>query len=90
VVYPGGLAGGAFEQDELERRLGDREVGVAGTALGGPGAEQPAVEGDRAFQVGDAQRELDTGHDGCSLPGDGTTALIKETSNQTPASLHPA
>jgi hypothetical protein len=34
VVHPGGVARRAFEQDELERRLGDGEVGVAGTALG--------------------------------------------------------
>src|ERR1700727_386488 len=39
VVHPGGLAGGALDQDELERRLGDREVGVAGAALGWLGAE---------------------------------------------------
>jgi hypothetical protein len=25
VIHAGGLAGVAFEQDELERRLGDRE-----------------------------------------------------------------
>jgi hypothetical protein len=63
VVHPGGLAGGALDQDELERRLGDREVGVAGAALGGLGAEQLGVERDGAFQVGDAERELDTGHE---------------------------
>jgi hypothetical protein len=63
VVHPGGLAGGSLEQDELERRLGDREVGVAGPPLGRLGAEQLGVEGDRGLQVGDAQRELDTGYD---------------------------
>jgi DNA-binding transcriptional ArsR family regulator len=46
VVHPGGVARRAFEQDELERRLGDGEVGVAGTALGGLGAEQLRVEGE--------------------------------------------
>jgi hypothetical protein len=50
VVHPGGLAGLAFNEDELERGLGDGEVGVAGAALGGLGAEELGVEGDRAFQ----------------------------------------
>jgi hypothetical protein len=53
VVHAGGYAGLAFDQDELQRWLGDGEVGVAGTPLGGFGAEQLGVEGDRAFQVGD-------------------------------------
>jgi hypothetical protein len=69
VVHPGGLARDALEQDELERRLGDGEVGVAGAALSGLGAQQPGVEGDRGLQVGDAEGELDTGHDGCSSHG---------------------
>jgi hypothetical protein len=33
AVHPGRLAGGAFEQDGLDWRLGEREVGVAGAAL---------------------------------------------------------
>jgi hypothetical protein len=40
----------------MRTSFGDGEVGVAGTALGGLGAEQLGVEGDGAFQVGDAER----------------------------------
>jgi hypothetical protein len=40
----GRLAGGALDEDELQRGLGDGEVGVAGAALGGFGAEQLGVE----------------------------------------------
>jgi hypothetical protein len=50
-----------FDQDELERRPGDGEVGVAAAALGGLRAEELGVEGDGAFQVGDAEREMDSG-----------------------------
>ena len=57
-----GSPGLALEQDELERRLGDGEVGVAGTALGRLGVEEPRVEGDGGVEVGDAEGELDTGH----------------------------
>jgi hypothetical protein len=69
VVEPRRLRVLAFEQDELERGLGVGEVRVAGAALGRFGAEQLAVERNRGFQVGDAQRELDTGHDGHPLVG---------------------
>ena len=37
---------GAFEEHQLERRVGDGEVGVAGLALGRLGAEQLRVEVD--------------------------------------------
>ena len=43
-----------FDEDELERRLGDGEVRVPRPAFGELGAEQLGVEGDRAFEVGDA------------------------------------
>jgi hypothetical protein len=52
-----------LQQDQLQRRLADREVGVAGVTLGGLGAEQLAVEGDGLVDVVDVQRELDTGHE---------------------------
>jgi hypothetical protein len=42
-----------FEQDQLERRVGKREVRVARSPLGGLGAEQTAVEGDGAVDVVD-------------------------------------
>jgi hypothetical protein len=54
VVQAGLLAGGALDQDELERRGGDGEVRVALAALGRFGAEQLGVEDDRRLQVGDA------------------------------------
>jgi hypothetical protein len=44
-VVEGAALAGVLQQDELERRLGDGEVGVAGPALGGLGAEQGGVEG---------------------------------------------
>src|SRR5580693_6038604 len=51
-----------FQQDQLQRRLGDGEVGVPGPALGGLGTEQRGVERDRLVDVVDVQRELHTGH----------------------------
>ncbi len=51
-----------LQQDKLQRRLGYGEVGVAGAALGGPGAEQLAVEADRLVDVVDVERELYPGH----------------------------
>src|SRR5260370_1379826 len=61
VVEAAGLAG-VLQQDELERRVGNREVSVAGPELGGLGAEQLAVEGDGLLKVADVERELDSGH----------------------------
>lgn len=49
----GSLVALAFQRDELDRRLGDGEGGVAGAESGRFGAEQLAVEGNGAFQVGD-------------------------------------
>jgi hypothetical protein len=62
VVQPGVLTALALDQDEIERRLGDGEVRIAGPTLGRRGAEQLRVEGDRAFEVGNTQGELNTGH----------------------------
>jgi len=61
-VVQGAALAGVLQQDELERRLGDGEVGVAGPALGGLGAEQSGVEADGLVDVVDVQRELHPGH----------------------------
>src|SRR5450755_110771 len=61
-VVEGAPLAGAFQQDQLQRRLGDREVRITGAALGRLRAEQPAVEGDGLVDVVDVQRELHTGH----------------------------
>ena len=52
----------AGEQDQLERRIGDGEVGVPVADLGRLGPEQLGVELDRGVEVGDVEGELDTGH----------------------------
>src|ERR1700733_3352971 len=52
-----------LQQNELERRLGDGEVGVAGTALGGLGSEQLAVKRDGLLDVIDVEGELHAGHE---------------------------
>jgi hypothetical protein len=62
VVQAAALAG-VLQQHELERRLGDGEVGIPGPHLGGLGAEQLAVERDGLTQVIDVEGELHTtGH----------------------------
>jgi hypothetical protein len=53
---------GVLDKDQLERRLGDREVGVALFQLGRLGVEQLRVERDPLGQVVDVEGELDTGH----------------------------
>ena len=65
VVDAATLAG-VLNEDELEGRLGDGEVGVAGAELGRLGTEQLAVEGDGLVEVLDVEGELDAGH-GCHL-----------------------
>ena len=52
---------GVLEQDELERRLGDGKVGVAGASFGRFGAEKLGVEGVRFVDVVDVEGELDSG-----------------------------
>ena len=61
VVHRTAVAG-VLDQDELQRGLGNGEVGVAGPDLRRLGAEQPAVEGDRLLQVVDVEGELYAGH----------------------------
>src|SRR5262249_11088639 len=65
VVEAPALAG-VFQQHQLERRLGDGEVGVAGPDLGRLGAEQLAVEGDGLADVVDVEGELQTAGHGTS------------------------
>jgi hypothetical protein len=59
VVHRSTVAG-VLDQDELQRRLHDGEVGIARLHLGRFGTEQLAVEGDRLLQVVDVEGELDT------------------------------
>ena len=54
--------GGDLDEDELERRLGDREVRVAGAALVRRHPEHRRVERDRRLEVGHVERQLDPGH----------------------------
>ena len=55
MVPPGART---LDEHELQRRLGDREVGVAGPALGGFGREELRVELDRGVEVGHVEGEL--------------------------------
>ncbi len=50
----------ALDEDELQRRLGNGEVGVAGLALRGFRSEELAVEPDGLLEVVDVESELDT------------------------------
>src|SRR5438477_209383 len=61
-VVQAGLGVGVLEEHELQRWIGDGEVGVAGLALVGLGCEQLRVEGDRGVDVRDVEGELYTGH----------------------------
>ena len=56
MVHHGRLAGLAFDEHQLQWRLRDGEVGVAGAALGRLDAEQRPVERDRGLQVRHPQR----------------------------------
>ncbi len=51
-----------LDEHELERRLGDGEVGVARAELGRFGGEQLGVEVDRVVEVRDVQGELHSAH----------------------------
>ena len=48
----------AFIEGEVECRVGDLELRVAGPDLARLDAEQRAVEGDRALDVGDGERQV--------------------------------
>jgi len=52
------VVGGNLDEDELERRLGDGEVGVPGLDFGGLGVEQLGVEGDCGIEVIDVECKL--------------------------------
>jgi len=63
TLHPGAPIGSrVLDEDELERRLDDREVGVAGADLRRLCVEELRVELNGTVQVGDVQGELDTGH----------------------------
>ena len=55
-----GATHGAFDEDELEWRVGDGEVGVSGFALGGLRGEQLGVELDGLVDIGHVEGELDS------------------------------
>ena len=59
VVEPA-LGSGVLEQHELQGRVVDREVRVAGLALVGCGCEQLRVVVDRGVDVGNVEGELDS------------------------------
>ena len=61
VVQRPGL-GGILEQHQLQRRVGDREVGIAGAPLGRLGLEQLRIEPDRLVEIADVQRQLHSPH----------------------------
>ena len=69
VVEGAGLRG-VGEEHQLERRVGDREVGVARAPLGGLGAEEGGVERHRLVEVVDVEGELEAGHEGSLHRGD--------------------
>ena len=60
---------GFSQQHQLQRWLGDGEVGVALLHLGRRGVEQFGVEGDRLVEVIDVESELNAGHDEHPLIG---------------------
>jgi hypothetical protein len=62
IERPRGLAG-VLDEDELERRLGDGEIGIVGAAFRRLGPEQLGVELHSGINVGDVEGELDSGHD---------------------------
>jgi hypothetical protein len=66
-----------LEQDQLQRRLGDGEVRVAGPALRRRRVEQAGVEGDGRVEVGDAEGELDSGHE--MPPGVKNVSMLVDT-----------
>ena len=73
---------GVLHEDELQRRLGDGEVRVAGPDLGRLGVEEPGVERDRRRQVVDVEGQLDTGHPGSSsdIDSDRCLCILRQTS----------
>ena len=60
----GAAGAGVLQQHQLQRRLGDGEVGIARLDLGRGGVKQLGVERDRRIEIIDVERELNTGHDG--------------------------
>jgi hypothetical protein len=61
VERPRGLIG-VFDEDKLQRGIGDGEVGVARADLGRLCSEELRVEGDGLVEVGDIEGKLYSGH----------------------------
>jgi hypothetical protein len=78
-VVDGAAAVGVLEEHQLERGVGDGEVGVAGPDLGGLGGEQAGVEVDGLVEVADIESELQAAHGGSS----GASARICGTQTTT-------
>ena len=55
-VVDGAALAGVFQQHQLQRRLGHREVGVTGLHLGRGNAKQFGVERDRLVEIVDVER----------------------------------
>jgi len=53
-----------FKKHQLERRLSDGKVRVAGSDLSGLGFEELGIESDGLFEVRDIEGELQSGHFG--------------------------
>ena len=54
-MIDGSVRAGPFEQHQLEWRIGDGEVGIAGADLGGLGVEHGRVEGDGRVEIVDVE-----------------------------------
>ncbi len=76
---------GVLQQDQLQRRFGDSEVGVALLDLGRCGVEQLGVERDRLVEVIDVESELYAGHENLSYVCDlyRTSALTQDATSLT-------
>jgi hypothetical protein len=61
-VIQGSALAGVLDENELERRFGDGEVGIAGLRLGRFGVEQRRVERDGGVEVVDVEGELKARH----------------------------
>jgi hypothetical protein len=58
-VVDGAAYARSLEEDELERRIGDGEVGVAGLGLGRLHADHPPEEVHGFVDVGDVEGKLE-------------------------------
>src|SRR5271166_664667 len=61
-MVEGAALTGVFQQDQLQRWIGDREVGVTRLAFGRFGLKQLGVEADCGVEIVDVEGELNTRH----------------------------